>query len=87
LHNFLHPNFCPFLLLKYNKEAGKNFCYTQTLYAIIFLSSGNITLGAINKDENLNFLLLKEGGRGVFCSVPPQKMAFYINYIKTNECN
>lgn len=28
---FLNPNFCPFLLLKYNKEAGKNFSYSETL--------------------------------------------------------
>jgi len=27
----LHPYFCPFLLLEYNKEAGKNIAYTRTL--------------------------------------------------------
>ena len=26
--NFFHPYFCPFLLLEYNKEAGKNIAYT-----------------------------------------------------------
>jgi hypothetical protein len=32
LHFFSHPYFCPFLLLEYNKEAGKNIAYTRTLY-------------------------------------------------------
>lgn len=27
----LHPYFCPFLLLKYNKEAGKNIAYTRNV--------------------------------------------------------
>ena len=34
LNLIFYPNFCPFLLLKYNKEAGKNFSYSDTLYAI-----------------------------------------------------
>lgn len=34
LHFFFHPYFCPFLLLEYNKEAGKNIVYTQTLAEI-----------------------------------------------------
>ena len=33
---FLNPNFCPFLLLIYNKEAGKNFSYSDTLNEINF---------------------------------------------------
>jgi len=52
--------------------------YNNELYAIIFLSCGNITLGVNNKDENLNFLLFKEGGKRCFCSVPPQKTIYFI---------
>ena len=31
---FLNPNFCPFSLLIYNKEADKNFSYSETLCKI-----------------------------------------------------
>ena len=34
---FLNPNFCPFILLIYNKEAGKNFSYSDTLCKIASL--------------------------------------------------
>jgi len=56
----------------------QHFRYTETLYAIIFLSFGNITLGANNNDENLNFLLFKEGGRGVFSAIAPKKIFYKI---------
>lgn len=44
----------------------ENTSYSNQLDAIIFLSCGNITLCVNNNDENLNFLLFKEGGRGVY---------------------
>jgi len=30
-----HPYFCPFYLLIYNNEAGKNFSYSDTLCAVL----------------------------------------------------
>ena len=33
---FLNPNFCPFSLLIYNKEADKTFSYSETLSEILF---------------------------------------------------
>ena len=38
--NFIfYPNFCPFLLLTYNKETGKNFSYSDTLSEMSLASS------------------------------------------------
>jgi len=40
LNLIFYPNFCPFLLLIYNKEADKNFSYSDTLCEIFFFKYG-----------------------------------------------